>query len=87
MKHADVDYRPAKQGSVCVCVCVCAHSDPTLCDPRDCGSQAPLSMGFHKQEYWSGLPFPSPGGLYDPRIKPMSPVLQADSLLLSHQGS
>ena len=42
--------------------------------------QAPLSMGFSKQEYWSGLPFPSPGDLPDPRIKPGSPALQTDSL-------
>jgi len=43
-------------------------------------------MGFSRQEYWSGLPFPSLGGLADPRIEPRSPALQADSLLLSHQG-
>ena len=42
--------------------------------------QAPLSMEFPKQEYWSGLPFPSPGDLLDPGIKPMSPELQSDSL-------
>ena len=42
--------------------------------------QAPLSMGFSKQEYWSGLPFPSPGDLPDPEFKPGSPALQADSL-------
>ena len=40
--------------------------------------QAPLSMGFSRQEYWSGLPFPSPGDLPDPGIKPRSPALQAD---------
>ena len=49
--------------------------------------QAPPSMGFSRQEYWSGLPIPSPGGLPDPGIKPVSPALQADSLPLSHQGS
>ena len=38
-------------------------------------SQALLSMGFPRKEYWSGLPFPSPGDLPDPRIKPKSPVL------------
>ena len=48
--------------------------------------QAPLSVGFSRQEYWSGYPFPSPGDLPDPGIKPMSPVLQVDSLPLSHQG-
>ena len=45
--------------------------------------QAPPSMGFFRQEYWSGLPFPSPGDLPDPEIKQTSPVLpalQADSL-------
>ena len=35
----------------------------TLCDPMDCTPQAPLSMGFSRQEYWSGLPFPPPGDL------------------------
>ena len=44
-------------------------------------------MGFSRQESWSGLPFPSPGYLPDPAIEPASPALQADSLLLSHQGS
>ena len=42
--------------------------------------QASLSMGFSRQEYWSGLPFPSPGDLPDPGIKPRSPALQADTL-------
>ena len=48
------------------------------------------AMGFSRQEYWSGLPFPSPGDLPDPGIEPMpytSPTLQVDFLLLSHQGS
>ena len=49
--------------------------------------QAPLSMGFPRQEYWSGLSFPSPGDLSDPGIKPASSALQVDSLLLSHLGS
>ena len=39
-----------------------------------------MSMGFSRQEYWSGLPFPSPGDLPDPGIKPVSPALQGDSL-------
>ena len=42
--------------------------------------QASLSMGFSRQEYWSGLPLPSPGDLPDPGIKPKSPALQADTL-------
>ena len=46
----------------------------------DC-SQAPLFMGFSRQEYWSGLPFPSPGDLPDPGNELGSPALQADPLL------
>ena len=42
--------------------------------------QAPPSVGFSRQEYWSGLPFPSPGDLPDPEIKPESPALWADAL-------
>ena len=54
----------------------------------DCSPcQAPMSMGFPRQEYWSGLPFPPLGDLPDPGIEPASPALQVDSLLLSHQGS
>ena len=49
--------------------------------------QASLSMGFSRQEYWSGLPFPSLGDLPDPGIQPTCPALQADSLPLSHLGS
>ena len=43
--------------------------------------QAPLSVGFSRQEYWSGLPFPSPGDLLDPGIELGSPALSVDSLL------
>ena len=52
--------------------------------------QGPLSMGFSRQEYWSGLPSPPPGDLPNPGIEPRPPVtlaLQADFLLLSHKGS
>ena len=49
--------------------------------PWTVACQAPLSMGFSRQEYWSGLPFSSPGELPDPGIKPRSPGLQAGSLL------
>ena len=44
-------------------------------------------MGFPRQEYWRGLPFPSPEDVPNPGIKPESPVLQMGSLPLSHQGS
>ena len=55
-------------------------SCPTLVTPSTVACQAPLSMGFSRQEYWTGLPFPSPGDLPNPGIEPGSPVLQADSL-------
>ena len=48
--------------------------------PWTLAHQAPLSMEFSRQEYWNGLPFPSPRDLLDPGIKPRSPALQADSL-------
>ena len=48
--------------------------------------QAPQSMGFSKQEYWSGLPHPSPGDLPDPGIEPRDPALQADSLPSEQPG-
>ena len=48
--------------------------------PWTAASQAPLSMGFSRQEYWSGLPFPSPGDLPDSGIEPGSPALQVDAL-------
>ena len=54
--------------------------------PRTVAHQAPLSVGFSRQEYWSGLPVPSPEDLPDPGIEPRSPVLQADSLPSEIQG-
>ena len=48
--------------------------------------RAPLSMEFFRQEYWSGLPFPSPGDLPDPGIKPGSPGLEADALTSEPPG-
>ena len=49
--------------------------------------QAPLSMGFSRQEYWSGLPFPSPGDLPDPGIEPWSPAFQEDTLISEPRGT
>ena len=57
-----------------------AQSCPSLCDLMDCSPPGPPSMAFPWQEYCSGLPFPSPGDLPNPGIKPGSPILQADSL-------
>ena len=79
------------QGSYYVPGCCCCYlvtqSCLTLCDPWTVARQAPLSVGFCRQEYWSGLPFPSPGDLPDPGIKPESPAWQVDSLPLSHLES
>ena len=55
--------------------------------PWTAAYQAPPSMGFSRQECWSGLPFPSPGNLLDPGIEPGSPALQVDSLPTSCEGS
>ena len=59
-----------------------------LATPWTVAHQVPLSMGFSRQEYWSGLSCPPPVDLPDPGIEPASssPISQADSLLLSHQG-
>jgi len=72
---------PSSHGSVCVFVCVLvAQSYLTLCNPMNSSTQAPLSMGLFRQEYWSGQPSPSPGDLRNPGIEPGYPILQADSL-------
>ena len=63
-----------------------AQSCLTLYDPWTVAHQAPPSMGFSRQEYWSGLPFPSPGDLPDPGIEPRSPTLQADALTSAPPG-
>ena len=67
---------------VCVCVCVCViHSVvPDFVISWTVPCQAPLSMGFSRQEYWKGLPLLSPEDLLNSGIKPRSPALQADSL-------
>ena len=62
-----------------------AHSCPTLCDPVDYNPPG-SSVGFSRQDYWSGLPFPSPGDLPDPGIEPRSPALQAHALTSEPPG-
>ena len=68
-------------------ICVCTQLFATL---WTLAHQAPLSMGFSRQEYWSELPFPPPGDLPDPGIEatsPVSPSLAGESLPLNHLGS
>ena len=76
---------------MCMCVCVCSvtPSCPILWDPWVVAHQAPLSIGFSRQEYWSGLPFPPPGNLPDPGIEPASPALTGGFITTSecHLGS
>ena len=68
--------------------CLVTKLCPTLLQPQGLQSpQTSLSMWFSGEEYWNGLPFPSPVDLPDPGIKPMSPAWQVDSLPLSHLGS
>ena len=62
------------------------HSVMSLCDPWTLAHQAPLSMEFSRQEYWSGLPFPFPGDLPSPWIEPRSLALQVYSLPVEPQG-
>ena len=58
----------------------------SLATPWTVARQAPLSMGFPRQEYWSALPFPFPGDLPNPGIEPMSPALQVDSFTTEPPG-
>ena len=62
------------------CCCLVVWSCLILCELWTEAHEAPLSMGFSRQEYWSGWPFPSPRDLPNPRIKPGSSALRADSL-------
>ena len=66
----------------CMCLCSCL----ILCDPWTVARQAPPSMGFPRQEYWSGLPFPSPGDLPGPGIEPMAPALAGGFFITEPPG-
>ena len=59
-----------------LCVCVCSIISNSFMTPWTVALQAPPSVGFPRQEHWSGLPFPSPGDLPDPGIKPRFPALE-----------
>ena len=64
-----------------MCVCMkLSQSCPTLCDPMGCSPSGSSVHEILRQQYWSGLSFPSPGDLPNPRVKPRSPALNADSL-------
>ena len=65
----------------------CSVVSDSFVTPWTVACQAPLTMGFPRQKYWNGLPYPSSGDLPDPGIKPTSLASQEDSLLLSYQGS
>ena len=78
--------------SMCVCVCMlsCFRRIRLCATPQTVAHQAPLSMGFSRQEYWSGLPCPPPRNFPDPGIEPRSPAspaVHANSLPLRQQGS
>ena len=64
----------------------CSVVSNSLATPWTIAYQAPLSMGFSRQEYWNGLPFPSPGDLPNPGIEPKSPSLQAEALTSEPPG-
>ena len=86
MKHTDTFI------NTCVDACKVASVVSNSLQPYGLyvARQAPFSVGFPRQEYWSGLPRPPSGDLPNPGIEPMSPespALQVDSSLLSHQGS
>ena len=76
---------------VCVCVCVCMHLDASVIwlfvTLWTIACQVSLSMGFSRQEYWSGLPCPPPLNFPDPGFEPLSPTWQVDSWPLNHWGS
>ena len=58
----------------------------SFASPWTVAHQAPLSMGFPRQEYWGGFPFPSPGDLPNPGIEPMSPALAGKFFITEPQG-
>ena len=70
-----------------MCVCKSLSRVQLFATPWTVACQVSLSMGFSRQEYWSGLPFPSPEEFPNPGIEPWSPASQAGSLPIELQGS
>ena len=83
MHKSELDLIIMAQSLNCCCLVAVSFSFATT---WTVAHQASLSMGFSRQEHWSGLPFPSPGDLPDPEIEPRSPALQVDSLLSGPPG-
>ena len=80
-----IDVKETFQSETWLPIALIVKSESVSCSVvSDC--LQPVSMELSRQEYWSGLPFPSPGGLPDPEIEPRSPALQADSLLSEPPG-
>ena len=69
--------RMSNSQNPCCCCSVLSHVQ-LFATPRTVARKAPLSMAFSWQEYWRGLPFPSPRDIPDPEVNPLSPALQAD---------
>ena len=80
MQNAGLDEAQRKKKKSLSCV-------QLFVTPWTLAYKAPPSMGFSKQEYWSGLPFPPPGDLPDPGIEPRSPTVQADTLPSEPSGN
>ena len=74
-------YKYVSYKCVCTCVCLIAHSYLTLLIPWTVALQTPPLMGFPRQEYWSGFPFPSPGDIPNPGIETKSTALQVVSFI------
>ena len=89
--HGIFQARALEWGAIALSVFVCMLSQfsrvQLFVTPWSVARQAPLSMGFSRQEYWSGLPFPSPGDLPDPGIEPRSPASEADALTCEPPGN
>ena len=73
------------KGKINTDVCVCTQSRPTICDPWTLDHKTPPSMGIFRQEYWNGLPFPTPGDGPNAGMEPMSPHLSHCRWILYHQ--